>query len=168
MQISKELPQFSKRSLIVVAGSHSAEILRVHKGEIELIDSLKMEMPKYSDKEGFFVRSGKGKIFGSGSAPKEGKRDFLAKFTKELAIRVEKAFQEDSSESVYLFSPEHMKEMILGKISLNVKERITLEIDGNFVDNHPFDLLKMIMEKLDEKRPVVTSEEAVKLLKKKK
>ena len=168
MQISKELPQFSKRSLIVVAGSHSVEILRVHKGEIELIDSLKMESPKYSDKEGFFVRSGRGKIFGSGSALKEGKQDFLAKFTKELATRVEKAFQEEASELIYLFSPEHMREMILGKISSEVKEKMALVINGNFVDDHPFDLLKMIMEKLDDKRPVMTSEEAVKLLKKKK
>lgn len=168
MQISKELPQFSKRSLIVVAGSRSAEILKAHEGEIESIDSLNMELPKYSDKEGFFTRSGKGETYGSGSVLEEDKRDFLAKFTKELAIRVEKAFREDSSESVYLFSPEHMKEMILEKISSEVKERIALEINGNFVEDHPFDLLKMIMDKLDDKRPVMAGEEAAKLLKKKK
>ena len=152
----------------MVAGSRSAEILKAHKGEIELIDSLKMELPRYSDREGFFVRSGKGQTFGLGSVFKEVKRDFLAKFTKELATKVEKAFREDSSESVYLFSPEYMKEMILGKISSKIKKRITLEIDGNFVDDHPFDLLKMIMERLGDKRPVMTSEDAIKLLKKKK
>ena len=168
MQISKEIDQFSKRLLIVVAGSRSAEILKVYEGEIESIESFKMELPIYSEKEKSFARSSKSETYGAGSAVEENKQDFLAKFTKELAVRVEMAFQKSSPEFIYLFSPEHMKKMIMEKFSSEVKKKLTLTIDGNFVENHPFDLLKMVMEKLDDKRPVMASEEAIKLLKKKK
>ncbi len=168
MQISKELPQFSKISLIVVAGSRSAEILRAHEGEIESVDSLKMELPTYSDKEGFFTRSGKGMTFGSGSVLEENKKDFLFKFTKELGQRVEKAFQENSVENIHLFVPDHMKEMVADALSAEARKAVALTIEGNFVEDHPFDLLRMIKAELDAKRPVVASDDAVKLLKKKK
>lgn len=163
MQISKELPQFSKRSLIVVAGSRSAEILRAYKGEVDSIDSLKMDLPTYPDKEGFFIGAK-----GSGSVLKDNKRDFLMKFSKKLATRIEKTFQENSSEAIYLFAPEYMKEIVIKKLSSEVKKRIVFTIEGNFVESHPFDLLEMIIKELDDKRPVMASEEAVKLLKKKK
>ena len=155
-------------SIIAVAGSRSAEIFRAHEGEIESIDSIKMELPTYSDKEGFFTRSGKGMTFGSGSVLEENKRDFLSKFVKELGQRVERALQESSAEEIHLFVPDHMKEMVLEAFSPEARKAVALTIEGNFVEDHPFDLIRMIKAELDAKRPVIASEDAVKLLKKKK
>ncbi len=169
MQISKELPQFSKRSIIVAAGSRSAEIFRAHSGEIELVDGLKMEIPtSYSNKDGFFVRSGRGMTYGFGSVLEDKKKELLVKFTRDLGDKVEGAFQEWSAESLYLFVPGHMKEIIRERLSSEAKNSIALVIEGNFIGRHPFDLLKIIMTKVEGKKPVTVSGEVKKLLKKKK
>ncbi|MGB3988546.1 MAG: host attachment protein [Minisyncoccales bacterium] len=168
MQISKELPQFSKRSIIVAAGSRSAKVFRAHSGEIELVDQLKIEtLASYSDKESFFVRSGKGRTYGFGAVLEEKKKEFLAKFARELGDRIEKAFQEWSAESIYLFVPKHMKDLVPKRFSSEVKKSVVLLIEGNFVDKHPFDLLKIIMEKVDKKKPLTISEKVKNLLTKK-
>lgn len=167
MQISKELPQFSKRSIIVAAGSRSAKVFRAHSGEIELVDQLKIEtLASYSDKEAL-VRSGKGRTYGFGAVLEEKKKEFLAKFARELGDRIEKAFQEWSAESIYLFVPKHMKDLVPKRFSSEVKKSVVLLIEGNFVDKHPFDLLKIIMEKVDKKKPLTISEKVKNLLTKK-
>jgi len=151
----------------VVAGSRSAEIFRAHKGEIESIDLLKMELPIYSAREGFFTRASKGMTFGFGSVFNGKRQGFLSKFAKELGRRIKRIFRENSPENIYIFTPGHMKEIIANALSVEARRAVVLTIEGNFVENHPFDLLKIIKTELDAKRPVVASEEAVKLLKKK-
>ncbi len=152
----------------MAAGSRSAEIYSAHEGEIEKIDSIKMEVPTYSDKEGFFTRSGKGMTFGSGSVLEENKQELILKFVKELGEKVERSFQENSAENVYLFTPDHIKETILDNLSSEIRKEVVLTIEGNFVEEHPFDLLKMILKEIEDKKPVIATEEARKLLKKKK
>ncbi len=167
MKISKGLPQFTKISLIIAAGSHSAEIYRAYEGEIEKIDSFRMENPTYSDKEGFFSRSGKGMNYGSGSVIETNKEEILGKFTKELASRIEKLFKENNAGSTYIFSPNYIKKSIRDSLSQKIKDCMVYTMEGNFVENHPFDLIKMIQKKTGEKKPVIASESAIKILKKK-
>ncbi len=168
MKISKELPQFSKPSLIVVTGSHSVEIYYFYQGEIVKVDSFEMETPVYSDKEGFFSRTGGGVRYGSGSVLELNKEEILKKFIRELKIRIEKAFKERQVEEIFFFQPLYLKKIISDELSPVIKNKISLVVEGNFIGHHPFNLIKMIQKKIKEKKPLLASEQALKILKRKK
>ncbi len=168
MKISEKLPQFTKKSLIVVAGGQSAEIYFAHQGVIDKIDSIELENQKYSDKEGFFARRGKGMNFGSGSVLEENKQAFIHKFLKELRALIDKHFEEKDPENIYIFSPEHMKNDLFESLSKEMQSRIALSLNGNFTEFHPFDFLKKIKKEIDGKKPNVISETVRKILKKRK
>jgi len=168
MKISKEFFQFSKPSLVLVTGSHSAEIYYSYQGEIIKVDSFKTENPVYSDKEGFFTRAGGGVRCGSGSVLEINKGEILKKFVRELKSRIEKILQEKTVEEVFLFQPRHLKKIINDELDSTIKDREWSMIEGNFIGHHPFDLIKMIQGKIQEKKPILASESALKILKKKK
>ncbi|MBZ1356328.1 MAG: host attachment protein [Candidatus Nealsonbacteria bacterium] len=166
MQISEKLPQFTKKSLIIVTGGQSAEIYFVHKGMIDKLDSFKFENLKYSDNEGFFARGGKGMNFGYGGTLEENKQEFIHKFLKELRVLIDKNFKEKEPENIYVFSPDYMKNDLRDSLSKEMQSKIVLSLNGNFTEVHPFDLLKKIKREIDKKRPSIISETVKKILKK--
>ncbi len=167
MQISQKLPQFEKKSLIITAGRRAADIYFAFQGKIEKIDSIKVETPKYSDKEGFFVRMGKGRVWGRGSVLEDQNEETDRKFLKELKEKTEEHTIKDEIENIYLFAASHVKKGLPEHLANNIRQRISFVIEGNYIKKHPFDLIKKIKDKQEGKKPKFISEAAMKILRRK-
>lgn len=156
MQISQSLPQFNTRkSLIIVSVKHGLEIYNAYQGEIEKIKDFKVEGPSYSDKEGFFMSRSKdvgtvrtGSVLET--SDEDIKRDFFQQW-KDLTK--ENDFFETIKEvdDIYLFSPSDLITEFKDKMSAEVKEKIAMEFQKNYYEEHPFKFLEKIDEKLTEK-----------------
>ena len=167
MKISEKLPQFNKRSLIIVTGSQVGEVYLAYKGEIEKLDNFKAINPKHSNKEGFFVRSGQGTTFGSGAVLEENKHKVTGEFLKQMKLSIEKIISKNEIDEFYLLFPDHIKNELYQNLSFDIQSKVVLFIDGNFTDIHPFDFLEKIKKEIDGRKTKVMSEEAMKILKKK-
>lgn len=155
MHIKQELPLFeNKKALIIVTGKSVAKIYLALDKKIELIEEFEMPKPstQYTDREGHFKRSGgRGDYIGSGSVHEPDKEHFANKFSAELGEKVKVVYEENNPKEVYLFTPGYMKNEIKEDFSNSLKDKLVMEFDGNYAENHPFDLLKKIKEE-DEKR----------------
>jgi len=167
MKISEKLPQFSKKSLIIVTGGQAGKIYLAYNGEIEKLNEFKIDNPKYSDREGFFVRSGQGKTFGSGAVREENKHKITGEFLKQLKLSIEEIVSKNKIEDFYLLSPDYIKNELYEILSSEIQSKIVLFTEGNFHDSHPFDFLEKIKKEIDEKKTKIISEEVIKILKKK-
>lgn len=168
MQISQKLPQFQEKSLIVVSGTRLADIYFAFQGEINKIDTVEISSPKYSDKEGFFMRLGKGKFFGAGSVLEENKEEIDKKFIKELKNKIEDYFNRNGIEIIYLFASNNVKKELPEKLPNNIKEKTSFIAQGNYTKSHPFNLIKKIKNKKESKKTKFMSEAAMKILRKRK
>ena len=95
MQITNQLYQFSDRkSLLLATGKQQARIYYCFDGTVEEIDFFKEPKPRYSDREGQFMRSGRGMVMGTGSVY-EAQDDVATRyFLHHLAERVKEAVHE--------------------------------------------------------------------------
>jgi hypothetical protein len=168
MFISQKLFQFSKKSLIIVAGRRKADFYQAFNGEIDKKDSIEVENPKHSDNEGFFMRLGKGKFFGAGSVLEINNEEVDKKFIREVKEKTEDFFIRNQIQEIYLFASDYVKKNLPLHLSRDIQEKISLTIEGNYLKSHPFDLIKKINKKIENKKPRLISEAAMKILRKKK
>lgn len=129
-------------ALVIAAGKQRARFYSANKGHIREFDYIEVENPKYSDREGFFMRSGSGKTYGAG-APYENKKqkieaDFLKAFEKKISKHLSK-FAE-----VYLFSPNYMHRMIESKFPKGKENLLKKVFLGNIVDTNPLKFIDKI------------------------
>ena len=168
MKISEKLPQFDKKSLLIVAGRRTALFYSAFNGEINKIDSIEIEESKYSDKEGFFMRLGGGKFFGSGSVLEDKKIENDKKFVKEVKEKTENIYRNEKISDIYLFASDYVKKGLPESLANDVKSGISFSYKGNFLKSHPFKLIEKIQKTLEGKKPVFITEAAMKILRKKK
>ncbi|MFO7807266.1 MAG: hypothetical protein R6V40_02470 [Candidatus Moraniibacteriota bacterium] len=173
MQISQELPQFNVRnSLILISAKHGLEIYKAHQGHIEKLKEFRIENPRYSDREGFFMsRSKNVGTIRTGSvgeiSDEDIKRDF---FQKWKGLIKENDFKEITKEvdDVYLFSPGNLITEFKDEMPSEVANKIAMEFQKNYLGAHPFKILEKIDQKLTEKiseiKDVPRTEEEKKIL----
>lgn len=153
MRISSHLPQFEdKRTLLVVAGKRAARLYFAHKGFINEVYEMRTPTPVYSDREGFFMRRGRGEQYGSGSVYESKDSSTQDKFEtqlREVASRIMRAIQIDS---VILFAPAEAIYSIRKELPHEIKRKIESSVRGNYVHDHPHSFLQKLNEK--EMRPV--------------
>lgn len=168
MKISEKLPSFQDgRALLIVLGRQVAKIYEGREREINQLEQITVETPTYSDNEGFFQRSGQGQTYGSGSVLEDLSDLVVQEFTRELANRLPDLLRPPVL-SLYVFAPEHMKFIIAKVFPAAARPHIKEEFFGNYVEQHPFDLLRMIQEREEARqagrRAVPTSASASELL----
>lgn len=167
MKISQKLPQFSQKTLLIVAGRQSGDLYFAHNGEIDKIDSVRVETPTYSDKEGFFMRVGRGMTLGRWSVLEEPKEETLNKFLKELKEKIQNFMKEKEVEEIYLFSSDFVRKGLPRVLSSEINQKIVGVFNGNFLKQHPFELIKKIKIQKENSIPKVVSESVKKILNKK-
>ncbi len=168
MRISEKLPQFNNKSLFIVSGRRLAHFYQAFNGEINKIESIQLEEPKYSDNEGFFVRMGKGQIFGRGAVLEDKKIETDKKFLKEVKEKTEDISRREKIEEIYLFASGYIEKNLPHLLSNDIKSKISNSFRGNFSKHHPLDLVKKINKKSEGKKTKFISEAAMKILRKKK
>jgi len=153
MKISEKLPQFIEdRTLLIVTGQQSAAFYMAYKGEINEIKKMRIENPKYSDKEGFFTRSGFGKRFGSGSVYEPKNLKTKKEFLREFEETMEDIARTDGVDKIYIFTPGYYASNIKERIPDSMNNLIEQTYMGNFLKLKPFKLLEIIKEKRTSKK----------------
>jgi hypothetical protein len=146
MEISNKLPQFDhKQALIIVAGKQAADIHHAYQGKLETRKEIRVEKPEYSDREGHFERKSQGKKLGSGSVHEEPNKKAMQDFRSELQTTLKKLKEDTTVEQVIFMHPSQHKKDLKKKLPTYITDAIDLEIDGNFVGDHP----KKILERID-------------------
>lgn len=172
MYIEEKLPQFpNQKSLILVSGRQEAILYLANNGQIWEKERIKVEDPGYSDKEGFFKSSNRtGGVMKAGSIYKEKITQQLTReYLNQVEENVKNILSKEELQSIYLFCPDYMKKEVLKKIPKSSRGLIFLTKQGNYIDSHPFDLLKSIQEDQQKEKEKVASpikEKAQKILKK--
>jgi len=148
MEISSKLPQFTQKSaLIVVASKQEAVFYWASKGVLERARSFLIEKPRYSDREGFFVRTGLGRFFGAGSSYEGVKKKVLQDFHKEYEESIKELSKRYNPDLVYFFASPYVVNDVQEELPPQWRGKIKDVFQGNYVKRHPFDLLKRIAER---------------------
>lgn len=149
MQISESLPQFDEAStLILVASKQAADIYIAHEGTIEKISEIRVEKPTYSDREGHFKRRAGGKTLGSGGVYEEKDKKTKADFYNELEDALNKTLTNHTIEEVIVLSSPQDYPATKEHLPAKIQKAIIAEIDGNYVGDHPDDILSRIQDNL--------------------
>lgn len=173
MKISKQLPSLVKESaLLIVTGKQGAEFYITEKGQINLQNKFEVKPPRYSDKEGFFGGRGSGSKGGaSGSVKEINKIENIKDFLRQLKIELQKNFAKKKTFNVYLYAPQYLMRQVKEVVRSVVGESYMMSFTGNYLKQHPTELLKMIGGRADrraaKKHVVPTTNEATKIIKKK-
>lgn len=143
MKIPNDLSQLKdKRALIITAGRQRARLYSIKNNEIREMDFIEIETPKYSDNEGFFSRSGKGKRYGAGAPRENNKQKIEADFLKELEKKLSGHLKK--FDDLYLFCPNYMHKMIRATIPKDKKDMLKKVFFGNIVDTNPLKFVDKI------------------------
>lgn len=169
MKIRHPLPQFENETvLLIVSGHSSADFYVCRNGHIENRDAFRIAKPVYLDREGFFMKSGYGKVFGTGSVLKNLKNYVQNRFVSNLVKKADRLAAREKVAGIFLFSPDYMTGMILEKMPRRLAGQIRMCVYGNFTKSHPLELVDKIREVYDASIGARPSErkEVCKILKK--
>jgi protein required for attachment to host cells len=148
MQISENLPQFKdKKTLIIVASTQSADLYSAFAGEIEQIVEIRTEKLDDDGQKGHFERRSKGQTLGSGGVEKDEHAKLRDRFNNDL----EAALKEIGAdiEAVILLSSPQDKPTTKEQLPARFEKQLTVEIDGNYVGEHPNKILAHIQKAQD-------------------
>lgn len=142
MHIPEDLPQFNEGSaLVAVCGSKAGRVFLAGEGELSELFFIDHEDIKYSDDEGFF---GSKETGGSPEIPVDEMEE--SKFIDKFRIAVSEAIKENDPEKIYLFAPSEAVPAVIDAFTSDMKEKIIIAKEGNYVDRHPSEFLKYIAE----------------------
>lgn len=158
MQIENRLPQFkNEKGLIIVAGEKAAKFYYASNGNIDELDLVKTPFVRYTDREGL-QKKGSGANQITGSMYEQHSFYEHKNFLHALRNEVIFVHERNKFNSIYLFSPIQILEDVLRSVPKEFSSMVQLKIAGNFVDEHPFDLLLQIKKELEknigDKEPV--------------
>ena len=170
MKISRQLPQFSKQTaLLVVAGQLGAEIYLAKDGEVAKILSFDLPKPRYSDRAGRFIRRGRGRVMSFGAVRDVDKGGLNKEFIRVLTARVKTETDKKKNLSAsYVYAPGHLIKQIKKALAPLLGKSYKMSFRGNYLGRHPFILLEMVTarrsRRADKKLVRPTRLEAVKIL----
>jgi hypothetical protein len=168
MKISTHLPQFKSPHLLISAGKQEGAFYLADENEITLIDNIKLEKPQYTDREGRFLKSGLGRVFGSGSVYESKDDETTRAFVKKLTERTTHLVFENHIKHIYLFCPTYLANQMEAGLTRDLQDMITYIFFGNYHNQHPFVLLAKIQEyqKVEDRTVTPIKNEAMNILKK--
>lgn len=143
MRISENLPQFEdKKTLIIVSSTQAADLYEAYNGEIEKMDEVRTERIDPDKPEGHFERKRAGQTLGGGGVVDDRDKRLKDRFHQDL----QEALGEIGTDfdTVILLSSPQDKASTKEQFSAQLAKLLTIEIDGNFVGQHPNEILKRI------------------------
>jgi protein required for attachment to host cells len=146
MLIPDDLPQFAdNKTLIIVASSQAADLHVAYESEIETITEVRIDGIDHDDQPGTFKRRSGGRTLGTNEAA----RDEADKIKKKFHTALETALDDIDSDSIdqviFLSSPQD-KTTTKESLSKELRDKITTEISGNYIGNHPKKIIEQIQK----------------------
>lgn len=146
MQISSKLPQFNnERALIIVAGIYDAIFYLINQGEINRISEFTFDKVKYENEKDTYLKTG-GTVSVRGGISYENDYQKIAgqEFVKNFKETIDKFFKDEEIDSVYVFAPDKNINRIPELLSENLKAKIKLKKEGNYLKKHPFEIIEIV------------------------
>ncbi len=168
MKISSKLPQFSNDpTLFITISKQRAKFLFAENGFIEIVEQFTFEKPKYSDREGHFKQRGERGTYRSGAVYESKKGRIRDETANKLNENIKSVIKDYDFSKIYIFAPEHLKNIVSDSIPASSKGKVKKYHFGNYGNNGAQSLVKIINQEInkDSKAVIPTSDEAVKLLK---
>ncbi len=169
MKIPNEYPKFiNKSALLIVLGREDGTLYLASNGFIDKITEFGVRIPKYSDREGFFLRSGGGRLLGTGSVYEPKIKMVERRFLNDFSEKIKKILKENKVTEIYLFSPKFMHTYFEQEIPPKYLKMVRCKFNGNYRKNHPLELLDKIRIQISKSHPgpVPVNKEARKILSK--
>ncbi|MCD6410692.1 hypothetical protein J7K92_01990 [bacterium] len=152
-----------ENALIVVAGKEGAVFYEISNEEVS--KKLEIRLPKErEEREGFFARGGRGRIFEMGGVFEPKKRKKIKKLIGEIEKNLREVLEKDSKEKIYLFVPAYLSKRMISTVEKIANGKVRLIKKGNFLSSHPLKLLELIVKQHEAKKVIPISDEAKKLL----
>lgn len=143
MKISKNLPQFeSKNALFIVGGFQESKFFKAQDGTLEEVEVFKNPHPEHSDEEGFFMVSGKGVDYASGSFYEAPKKEESQMFVRKFKEVLKKVLKRAKFDEIYIFSSQFSK--IKDFLPKSDQKKVVFVLNKDFSHSHPFRFLKEI------------------------
>lgn len=137
-------------ALVIVAAKERGIIYRISNGTIEEVKTVERSEPSRSDDEGFFFKAAAGNTV-IGGAPKEAQDDvYKHKLDTVISDELDALMAAESPSLLYVFEPEHYKGLIVEKLKHFPELAIHTVRCGNFVGEHPEQLIAYIDEYINE------------------
>lgn len=150
MQIPMQLPQFYNQNvLFVVMGSQRGILYFASDGTMEIIGTVEQPTPRYSDREGYFARSGHGYRYGGGSAYEENNVEQIRRFFRKAANEVYRVMRTHDIDHVYVYEPAYAKGAVTMTLKPLVDDRVELVRYGNYIHAAPTTLLGLLQQAHD-------------------
>lgn len=134
MQIPMQLPQFKdQNALLVVMGSQRGILYLASDGRVEIIGTVEQPTARYTDREGFFMHSGNGLVYGSGSVYEDKNIERVRRFFKKAANEIYRVMRAYDVTHVYVFEPTYAKGAVTLALRPLVADRVELVRYGNYL-----------------------------------
>ena len=149
MKIPKKLPQFKERSgIIAVLGGVGGAIYLAKNGVVEKISEVEEPAPQYGDNEGFFVRSGKGSVYGRGSVLEDTKNEMEKRFAKKAALEIDVVFSKNKDGEIYLLADKRVLSDVPKSLKSSTKKHLTLTEPGNYTKTGILKILEKLQKSM--------------------
>ncbi|MCA9357208.1 hypothetical protein H6784_01465 [Candidatus Nomurabacteria bacterium] len=121
--------------LVVISAKEHGKLYSLKEGKLTYLDEVEEHPATYSDNEGFFVRSGNGIRYGSGSPHEELTEQNLLRYFKAISVELSETVKELQPEKIYIFEPEYLKGKLVEKLENPNHIPVVVVAYGNFVDS---------------------------------
>lgn len=159
VKIADQFPQFQKAPcMFLVTGRQNARFIRAYQGYCYELRSFVVPTPHYSDRKGFFLTRGKidkhevGLVARAGAVYEFPEDSIIRDFLHMLEKNLQEITQLYTVESIILFTPSYMKNIIIKALPQTVQAKIKETIEGTYCDAHPFKLLEKIQKLHEDNR----------------
>ena len=133
-------------ALMVVAGKQTGIIYHISNGSVNVKNAIRIETPRYSDREGFFAtRHRRIGTIRSGSVYENKKQVIESRFLEELIKKI-KGIPLSSYEQVFLFAPKYLLSRILQELPRTMQHKVTHVIAGTYTKKRIHELLQDLVE----------------------
>jgi hypothetical protein len=133
--------------LVIVATRQTAALHHLVGDRLEILARIDIPTPTYSDREGFFARSGRGMRLGSGSVYEFKKRHIQEEFLRQFRPAVADAVSKTGTRTIYLYAPAHRMQEIEDAFPYRTRRLISRRFRGNFSKLPVLELLERAAER---------------------
>ncbi|MDP2629087.1 MAG: hypothetical protein Q8P45_00075 [Candidatus Harrisonbacteria bacterium] len=170
MKLHQTSPPFEEKTLLIVSGQQAAHFYLAHRRQIRSLGEFVVKNPRYSDREGYFKRSGKQMDFGSGSVYEAKKEKVHQDYLRTFEIEVKKKLLQYQVKVIYLYVPQTIAKELRARLPLGAQKLVRRTCRGNFLHLSPLELIGKINKAKTRKarraRRMLAKPEARKILRK--
>ncbi len=164
MKIPNILKRISDNALIIAASRQDARLFRLKENELEEIDTIHVDTPRYSDHEEHFESRGQGGTIRAGSSIERPNVLAFQEFQKVLTEKLKAISRSENIAEIFICAPLNAKNAILNALPWPLKGKVSGFIASHLIKFPPLKILELLCRFMSHKNFVPIKPEADKIL----